>query len=352
MTTLPAQADLDNAATQGVFKGAIGVFRTFIADLLGTDSADKDAVRTALGFTAIGNSIAKATDAAAERVLLEFPGAIVAGDAGKRLLVNAAGAAFVLSEAPSGFINKIVNGNFSVNQLAVTGTVVLTAGQYGHDQWKAGATGCTYTFATVANVTTLTISAGTLQQTVEVANLLPSDMVLSWSGTATGEILSLGSGASPRTGSLAATVDVTVEFGTGTLSKVQFEEGSVATPFAARSAADEIILCERYFQKSYPSATAPGAASSQPGAYNFIAQLSTQADRWHVPLRTTMRAAPTITLYSSGTGAAGNFRDEDAVADIAGLAHEIGDRAFSMYPTANFTAGNQMNVHWVADARI
>ena len=48
--------------------------------------------------------------------------------------------------------NKIINGNFDINQRAVSGTVSLAAGEYGHDRFKGGAGGATYTFATSANV--------------------------------------------------------------------------------------------------------------------------------------------------------------------------------------------------------
>src|SRR3990172_9033570 len=97
----------------------------------------------------------------------------------------------------AGLRNRIINGNFAINQRAVTGTVVLAAGIYGHDRFKAGASGCTYTFATSANVTTLTISAGSLQQVIEGVNLETGTYALSWSGTATGKI---GAGAYSASG--------------------------------------------------------------------------------------------------------------------------------------------------------
>ncbi|MFN5350882.1 MAG: hypothetical protein ACK5A0_15345, partial [Polaromonas sp.] len=70
--------------------------------------------------------------------------------------------ALINGGSPSGFKNRIINGQLNINQRGVSGTVTLAAGAYGHDRFKAGASGCTYTFATSANVTTLTITAGTL----------------------------------------------------------------------------------------------------------------------------------------------------------------------------------------------
>ena len=139
--------------------------------------------------------------------------------------------------------NKIINGNFSINQRGVSDTVTLSAGEYGHDRWKAGAGGCEYTFATVENVTTITIASGTLQQVIEGVNLFSGTHCLSWVGTAQGKIGAGSYGDSGITGSVTGGTNLTIEFGTGTLSKVQLEEGTYATPFEQRPADIELLLC-------------------------------------------------------------------------------------------------------------
>jgi len=148
----------------------------------------------------------------------------------------------------AGLRNRIINGSFAINQRGVSGTVTLAAGVYGHDRWKAGASGCTYTFATANNVTTLTISAGSLMQVIEGLNLDSGSFRLSWGGTAQGRVDSgaYGASASVVTGTNAGGVNQTVEFGTGTLSKVMYEIGSVATPFEQRPYGMELALCRRY----------------------------------------------------------------------------------------------------------
>lgn len=146
----------------------------------------------------------------------------------------------------SGFRNAIINGNFGINQRAVSGTVTLAAGAYGHDRWKAGASGCTYTFATSENVTTLTISSGSLIQVVEGLNLMTGTYSLSWEGTAQGKIGAGSYGNSGITGSVTGGTNLNIEFGTGTLRLVQLEKGSVVTPFEFRSIGQERALCQRY----------------------------------------------------------------------------------------------------------
>ena len=182
-----------------------------------------------------------------------------------------------------GVINAIINGNFQVNQRGVSGTVTLAAGVYGHDRWKAGASGCTYTFATANNITTLTISAGSLIQVIEGNNLFTGTYTLSWTGTAQGKIGGGSYASSGMTGTPAGGSDLNIEFNTGTLSLVQFEPGSVATPFERRLYGDELALCQRYYLDTT-------AAFSQ--FYNGNGP--NVAYSCNISFPATMRTAPTI----------------------------------------------------------
>lgn len=187
------------------------------------------------------------------------------------------------------FRNRLINGDFSVNQRQVSGTVTLAAGVYGHDRWKAGASGCTYTFATSNGATTLTITAGSLQQVIEDVNV-PSGVntcVMSWSGTAQGKIGGGSYGASGITASVTGGATLTVEFNTGSLSKVQFEQGTIATAFESRHHGAELALCQRYFQNV--SGTFTGLASSA------------TAGEISVPIFAVMRVSPTMTNAGNGT---------------------------------------------------
>lgn len=145
--------------------------------------------------------------------------------------------------------NRIINGGFTVNQDAVSGTVVLAAGDYGHDMWKAGSSGCTYTFATVNNVTTITITAGSLQQIVRGAFLDSGTHCLSWTGTAQGKIDSGSYGDTGVTGTATGGTNLTVEFGTGTLSNVSLIEGSIPATYKRRLTPHEEYLCFYSYEK-------------------------------------------------------------------------------------------------------
>jgi hypothetical protein len=158
------------------------------------------------------------------------------------------------SGAVSGFRNRIINSNFLVNQRAVSGTVTLAAGAYGHDRWKAGAAGCTYTFAALSNGdVAITITAGSLMQVIEGSNVEGGAYTINNRGTA--QVRYAGSGGTP-TGSYAAVPvtttsltgggNLTVEFTTGTLDKAQVEPGTAATSYERRFYPSELALCRYY----------------------------------------------------------------------------------------------------------
>ncbi len=135
-----------------------------------------------------------------------------------------------------GAFNIIINPKFQINVREKSGTVVLAAGQYGPDRWKAGAGGCTYTFAAYVSYTVVTIVSGTLVQLIDRANIQqPEIYTLSWYGTAQERI---NSGDYDTSGNVSDHISTsyhpTVEFGVGTLSRVQLEQGVVATPYMGR----------------------------------------------------------------------------------------------------------------------
>jgi len=149
------------------------------------------------------------------------------------------------------FKNRIIDGGFTINQRGYTSGTSLSSGSYGHDRWKGGASGGTYTFtqgSTGVN-TTITITAGSIIQVIEGANLPEGGTyVLSWTGTAQGKIGAGSFGASGITGTITAGTNTNIEFNTGTCGNVQLEIGSTATSFDYRPYGTELQLCQRYFQ--------------------------------------------------------------------------------------------------------
>lgn len=151
------------------------------------------------------------------------------------------------SMGSAGFRNKVINGDFRINQRAYVSGSATAANQYTLDRWKVSGTHG-ITFATSNGKTTVTIPPGqTLKQIIEGVNINSGGYVLSWGGTAQGRINGGeygGSGAVKAV--LTGGVDASIEFSAGTLELVQLELGSLATPFENRHYGYELSLCQRY----------------------------------------------------------------------------------------------------------
>jgi hypothetical protein len=166
--------------------------------------------------------------------------------------VTASGGSGALVGFPiNGMKNRIIDGGFIINQRGYTTGTSLSAGSYGHDRWKAGSGGGTYTFTqgSLGVNTTVTITAGTLVQFIEGCNLAEGGTyVLSWTGTAQGRLNggTYGSSGTVTVTGWTAGANLSVEFNTGTLGSVQLEKGSTATSFDYRPYGTELALCQRY----------------------------------------------------------------------------------------------------------
>jgi hypothetical protein len=194
--------------------------------------------------------------------------------------------------------NLVINGGFDVNQREVSGTVTLVAGEYGHDQWRGGSSGCTYTFATSNNVTTITITAGSLVNVIEGKNLDSGTYCLSWTGTAQGKIDSGSYSATGVTGTAVGGTNLSIEFNTGTLSNVSLIEGSIAGNYKRRGTTVETLLCQRFCFKIFPDDDSGGTYYTPIGDGRWVS-----ADRAFItiPLPVSMYSSPTLVVEGSGT---------------------------------------------------
>lgn len=257
----------------------------------------------------------------------------------------------------SAFRNRLRNAGFAINQRAVSGTVTLVAGAYGHDGVKAGAGGATYTFSTSGLDTTLTISTGSLILPIDAALIEGGSYTLSQAGAAQARVWqgtgATGSGAyasAPFTVTgLAADVQTNVEFATGTVLRPQFEPGAYPTTFERRPRSVETLLCQAYLFSTYPAGTPPGTATSDYGPlYDWVQAASNWATiTFNLP--TTMRASPSITIYSAHSGASGTLNS--GATDVPAYVSTSGAGSISVSVNNTSVTGG-LSGHILASAEI
>ena len=264
--------------------------------------------------------------------------------------------------------NVVLNGNFAINQRAYASGGTLAGGAYAHDRWKAGAAGCTYTFARSVPDTVLTITAGSLVQAVDAPQVHASSWWLTWTGTAQARVWQgtaagdFSAGVERRVGGVSVSAlhvpdiaigEVTmIEFEAGTLGLVQFEAAPAEagpTPFERRLG--ELALCQQYYQTSYDD-EAPGSASGSLG----VTQLYCGQTCGYAPLLlglwpVTMRVVPTVTIYNNLTGEVGMFNNNGE--PCAGYAPYVTRKAFSFNSSGTaVTQQTSVSFQYTADAEL
>jgi hypothetical protein len=142
---------------------------------------------------------------------------------------------------------------------------------------------------------------------------------------------------------------------------VQFEEGSVATPYTRQNAtlAGELAACQRYYSKSYMQTDAPATVTSA-GAISGKVSSNTVANSEQygsVFLPVAMRTNPTVTIYSYN-GATSKVSDPASGTDFAansGNASWIGQNSFMVINNSGGTLATtrfSVLLHYVASAEL
>jgi len=89
------------------------------------------------------------------------------------------------------------------------------------------------------------------------------------------------------------------------ITGIQLEIGTSATPFERRLYGQELLLCQRYYEKSYDYSVVPGTASSA-SSCAVMHSVNTGANQG-LKFQVVKRATPTLTGYSYNTGTINNW---------------------------------------------
>jgi hypothetical protein len=180
-------------------------------------------------------------------------------------------------------INGWVNTAFEINQRVVTYAAAAVGGYFA-DRWKK--------------------TAGGMTQIIESGFFVPSSVyTLSGVGVTTTQITSPAAG------------NWTLPDIPSTASYIQLEYGYVATPFELRNPGLELLLCQRYYEKSYPMSVSPGTAGSEYGNSFIGLSVASSLVIGQGVFQIVKRVTPTIVVYSTTSGIAGNVYCDSASVD-------------------------------------
>ena len=138
------------------------------------------------------------------------------------------------------------------------------------------------------------------------------------------------------------------------ITGVQLEAGTVATPFERRDYGRELLMCQRYFAKTYPQSVVPGASGAGGLGALFTPNPVTNSypilGTWRFPA--AMRATPSIVLYNPSTGATGGFLGDSTNFGSAGVG-SVGESGASFFGSnVSVSTSVFMSVHATASAEL
>jgi hypothetical protein len=133
------------------------------------------------------------------------------------------------------------------------------------------------------------------------------------------------------------------------ITNAQLEVGTTATPFERRMFGQELLLCQRYYEKSYDYGTVAGANTSNGCVFNYVGVATTSGGD-NIRFTVQKRAAPTVTAYATnGTINAVYLRSQSTTAatsvDLIGF-----NGARNSYSQSSGVVNT--SYHWVASAEL
>lgn len=211
--------------------------------------------------------------------------------------------------AGGGLRNLLINGSCEINQRAFAGGA-LAAGDYGFDRWRAASGGASVSVGGGV----ISLASGAIEQVIEAPRLAGETVTVSAedasqdiavtlaaSGSGSGSVTGTISAGAGRQGvSLAvpgsATGHILVRTAVSSptsFSRVQTEIGGGAKPFERHPEGVELLMCQRYFERT----------GGEDALQTFLVAQAITGDqaRGHVPFAVRKRVAPTIVFHGPVT---------------------------------------------------
>jgi hypothetical protein len=159
--------------------------------------------------------------------------------------------------------------------------------------------------------------------------------------------------SSPYITSVTGTVNlINTVNATWYITGVQLEVGSTATSFDYRHYGTELALCQRYFEKTFPTSTAVAQAAGFTGALISIVPIGDTLIYNNFTFASEKRANPTITNYNP-TQSNSVYRTTSNLSDSSALTYIItsGTRNASWYAGTG-ASQNPYAIHATASAEL
>jgi hypothetical protein len=261
----------------------------------------------------------------------------VAGTGSNRNLLQVAGAASVTAIGIGQRIESLnsydLSGKTCTLSVSIANSLLTTV------TWTAYYANTNDTFGTIGTPTKTQIATGTFTVNSTLTRYSTNISVPAAATTGIEILFTVGAQTS----------------GTWQIDDVQFEEGSIATPFERPQYTQQLQNCQRYYEKSYEPSMGPGTTTSAAGPYlgsTNGATVNTGYFNISAPFAVVKFSRPTVTNYSPVTGNSGVVRNWTSNVDYTASAPSAASIT-GFYIGAGATGLNAfIAFHWTAQAEI
>jgi hypothetical protein len=146
------------------------------------------------------------------------------------------------------------------------------------------------------------------------------------------------------------------------IAEFQLTSGAEIIPYVAAPVGEEVLLCQRFFSKSFPLTTVPAAsiavATAGTGSQGIIGVAGAVAQAVKIPVQfpVQMWKTPTVTLFTPVNAGAVPMRIDGTSPASQTSVLQLGntDRGLTVKATgdASGVVGDLVGVHWTADAEL
>ena len=148
----------------------------------------------------------------------------------------------------------------------------------------------------------------------------------------------------------ARTDNLGQQSGTFDIAQVQLEAGDEATDFERRFRGTELMMCQRYYEKSYNLDVVPGSTSQFAGRNSlFIASSATGlVGQRDIRFKVSKRIVPAVAVFNDFTGTAGMVGQDDG-SNVAATINGLGTEGFYVN-WANTVGRYGASFHYISEA--
>ena len=137
------------------------------------------------------------------------------------------------------------------------------------------------------------------------------------------------------------------------IAQVQFERGAIATDFEYKSFVDELVKCQRYYEKSYEMTSFPGSSGGTGASQGRVWVAGAYRPVMAAIFKVRKAGLPSVTVYPTHTtNNPGYFSNHTNSVLLLANTLQVSEQNYWWRTASSVAVGVECKGHWVADAEL